>query len=133
MCECGCTMSDIRYTLAGPMPTLRYLVTMSGPCVNCDSPAGVSIERISPDSVYWLEEYTDGTLPLSDWGDSQGAAIVCGYRKHEFAKAMARHLIGVSSVEMGEGGKIDDVGAEVIAEEMYEDAQFRPFLLTATR
>jgi hypothetical protein len=126
-------MNDVRYTLDGPEPRLRYLVTLSGACPSCDAPAGFCIERISPDSVYWSDEYTDGPLPLSDWGDSRGAAFVCSYRKHEFATAMSRHLIGVSSVEMGEDGKIDDAGAEVIAEEMYEDAQFRPFLLTTSR
>jgi hypothetical protein len=130
MCECGCTMNDVRYSLDGPMPTLRYLVTLSGACVNCDAPAGVSIERISPESVYWSDEYTEGPLPLSDWGDSMGAAIVCGYRKHEFTAAMSRHLIGVSSDELGEGGRIDEVGADVLAEEMYDDAQIRPVLAT---
>jgi hypothetical protein len=40
-----------------------------------------------------------------------------------------QHLVGVSSDEMGEKGRIDESGADVIAEEMYEDAMVKPRLV----
>lgn len=48
----------------------------------------------------------------------------------EFVKAMSKHLIGVSSDEMGEDGKIDEFGADVILEEMYEDSQRQPAVVS---
>jgi len=133
MCECGCVANDRRYTLPAP-GTAVYLITLSGGCVDCDGPAGVSIELIEPGTFnhgyYRRPEYTDGPLKFEDWSDSKGAAIVTGMRQCEFVKAMQKHLIGLDSNEMGENGVIDEAGADVIAEEMFEDAVKRPVLIT---
>ena len=127
MCECGCTANDRRYTFPAPGRT-AYLLTLSGGCVECDAPSGVSIERISMSDMIWKqrEEFTDGALKFEKWSDSEGVAIITGLRKHEFVKALLPQLVGVSAEDMGEGGVIDESGAEVILEEMYEDAQVRP-------
>lgn len=129
MCECGCTMNDRRYTLPGPGKSI-YLITLSAGCVDCDGPSGVSIELIEPDTILFKEykrgEFSEGPLKLQQWPDSKGAAIVTGMRRHEFVKAASKHLIGVSSDEIGDDGVIDEAGAEVILEEMFEDVQVRP-------
>lgn len=135
MCECGCTSSDERYTLPGPGKSF-YLIRLSGHCLNCDAPSGVTIERHDPGTFdyadYQSPEYTDGPLPLEKWADCYGAAIVCGMRRHEFVKKTREHLIGVSSAEMGSDNRIDDIGAETLLEEMYADAQTRPYLVGGT-
>lgn len=133
MCECGCTMNDERYRFPGPDKSF-YLLTLSGGCVDCDAGPGVSIELIEPNNSLYREykrgEFTNGKLRFEKWPDSKGAAVVVGYRQHEFIRALLQHLIGVSSEELGENGVIDEAGAEVILEEMYEDAMFRPKLVT---
>lgn len=132
MCECGCSSNDERYRLLGP-DRLLYIITLSGHCASCDAPAGMSIEEIDEKhSLYW--EYQNGdfnceSLRFEKWADSKGVAIITGMRKHEFVKAMMPHLVGVSSDEMGDNGTIDEDGAEVIAEEMYDESQTRPVLL----
>jgi hypothetical protein len=132
MCECGCTMRDEKYTLPAPMGAI-YVITVSGACVDCDAPIGMCVERIDPGRILYKEylrgDFTSGRLKLEDWSDSKGAAFIAGMRKHEFVKAISKHLVGVSSAEMGEDGKIDEIGAEVIAEEMYDDAQIHPHLV----
>lgn len=132
MCECGCTMNDTIYTLPGPRQTL-YVIRLSGACVSCDGPPGVTIEQYRPGQFHYDyyrdPEHSNGPLPLERWSDGLGAAIVCGMRKHEFVRATKQHLVGVSSDEMGEKGRIDAGGAEIILEEMYEDATSRPALV----
>lgn len=136
MCECGCTSNDDRYTFPGPGKSF-YLLTLSGHCVECDAPSGVSIEQIEPSNVLYKEykrgEFSNGPLLFESWPDSKGAAVVVGMRRHEFIKALLSHLVGVSSDDMGEDGKIDEAGADVILEEMYDDAQVRPQLVTPKR
>lgn len=133
MCECGCTMNDDRYTLPAPKGAI-YLITLSGPCTYCDAPAGVSIERIEKGqglhAEYRRGEFGAAPLELQDWRDSAGAAIITGHLKHEFVAATLKHLVGVSSDEIGENGRIDDAGAEVLLEDMYDDAQYRPKVVT---
>jgi hypothetical protein len=125
---------DERYRLLGP-DKLLYIITLSGHCTSCDAPPGISIEEIDEThSLY--REYQDGEfncepLVFEKWADSMGVAIITGMRQHEFVKAMSQHLVGVSSDEMGEDGTIDADGAEVIAEEMYNDSQSRPTILRA--
>ena len=132
MCECGCTSNDDRFSFPGPGKSF-YILTLSGGCVDCDAPSGVSIELIEPENVMFIDyrrgEFLNGKLKFEKWPDSKGAAIVTGLRKHEFVKALMSHLVGVSSDEMGENGKIDEPGADVILDEMYEDSQVRPKLV----
>lgn len=132
MCECGCTGNDKQYSMPGPNGSI-YVVILHGGCLSCDSPAGIAIEYVEPSDGLFEEyrsgDYIDGPMPFEQWPDCKGAAIVVGYRKHEFVAAVQSHLIGVSSDDMGIGGAIDELGAEVIAEEMYEDARFCPQLV----
>lgn len=72
------------------------------------------------------EDYLDGELHFNDWRDSQGVAIITGMRRHEFVAALTKHLVGVSAEDMGDDGTIDEVGAEVLLEEMFEDSQVKP-------
>lgn len=127
MCECGCVGNDERYTLPAPNGAI-YVVSLHGGCIDCDSPPGVSIERIDKDNIIFNEwkrgEFSNGPLVLE-----KGAAIATGFRRHEFIAAVMKHLVGVSSEVMGENGLIDEAGADVIAEEMYDDAKFRPSLV----
>lgn len=133
MCECGCVMNDDRYTFHGPGKTF-YLLTLSAGCVDCDAPSGVSIQHVRPGEFlfnYVKEnpEHIDGKLTFEKWGDdSRGVGITTGLRRHEFVKALASHLIGVSSKEMGENGVIDEAGAEVILEEAFEDSIVKPHI-----
>lgn len=129
MCECGCTMNDDKYILPGPGKSM-YLITLAGHCENCDVGSSVVIEQIDEDHMLYQDyrrfDFETRPLPLQDWRDSRGVCIATGFRKHEFVGAAARHLIGVSSSMFGEAVPIDSFGAEVIAEEMYDDAQLRP-------
>ena len=133
MCECGCVMNDDVYTLPGPGKTM-YVIRLSGECENCDAPPGVTIEQYKPGD-YFHEYYSDPDnsalpLPLENWSDGLGAAIVTGMRKHEFVKVTQSYLVGIDSREFGDDGKIDDIGAETILEEMYEDSQVMPRVVT---
>jgi len=136
MCECGCTSNDQKFRLLGPAGTL-YIVTLSGHCTNCDAPSGICIEQIDrTHTLYW--EYQNGEfgckpLKFEDWPDSKGVAIATGMRKHEFVKAVAHHLVGIqpNGGLFDDKGYIDDAGAEVVVEEMYEDSQKRPALVVA--
>lgn len=130
MCECGCVMNDKKLTFPGPGKTL-YLLTLSAGCVDCDAPSGVSIERLNPGNFMYSkqdrEDFSDGELEFENWGDNvEGVGIVTGMLRHEFIKALAKHLIGVSAEEMGENGKIDEAGAEVILEEAFDDSVVMP-------
>jgi hypothetical protein len=47
-------------------------------------------------------------------------AIITGHRKHQFVNAVKKWLIGTPVKEL------DEIGAETVLEEMYEDSMFRP-------
>jgi hypothetical protein len=119
MCECGCTSNDERYSFPGPGKTL-YLLTLSKGCESCDAGPGITIERFQRKASTFDLEFIDGTLPFEEWPDSEGVAIICGFRKHEFVKAMRQHLTDTPVDEL------DESGAEVVLEEMYSDSVFRP-------
>jgi hypothetical protein len=127
MCECGCTSNDLRYWFPAPGKQV-YLLTLSKWCVDCDGPSGVSIELIDKSHFMFRDraDYLDGELKFADWSDSKGVAIVTGMRQHEFVKALTPHLVGVSAEDMGDDGVIDEVGAEVLLEEAYQDSQLKP-------
>jgi hypothetical protein len=129
MCECGCVEGETRYTLPGPEKSF-YVVALYGGCVDCDAPAGITIEEIKPSHTLYKgyeKEFTDGSLKLKKWRGSRGVAITTGLTKREFVKAVESHLIGVQSKEFSEGGdKIDKFGAEAILEEMYDDSTVKP-------
>lgn len=129
MCECGCVANDRKYWFPGPSKTI-YVLTLSAGCVDCDASSGVSIEVLKPGDFMYSkikqDEYSEGPLEFEKWGDAQGIGIITGLRRHEFVAKCQSHLIGVSSEEMGEGGKIDEAGADVILEEMFEDSVVEP-------
>lgn len=136
MCECGCVENDVHYRFPGPGETF-YILTLSGGCIDCDAPSGVVIRHIKPgESNYeWFsdKETIDGELPFDMWGDgSAGAAVATGMLRSEFIKATKQHLIGINSKDFddnNEDRKIGEIAAEVILEEMYQDAQTRPRLV----
>lgn len=125
-------MNDDRFTFPGPRKSF-YLLTLSGGCADCAAGPGFSIELIEPSHTLYKDykrgHFNTEKLAFEDWPDSKGVAIITGPRRHEFVKSVLQHLVGVSSDELGENGKIDEIGAEVILEEMYEDAMFRPVLV----
>lgn len=126
MCECGCTSNDRRYSFPGPRKSF-YILTLSGGCVDCDAPSGVTIERINPGDFMYdranREDFLDGKLPFEKWPGSEGVAIITGLRRHEFVKALQIHLVGTEIIE---DGTIDEIGAEVLLEEAYEDSVVTP-------
>lgn len=133
MCECGCIGNDQKYRLPGPGEAI-YLISLSVACENCDAPSGVSIELLQPSSATFKEYTADEMygvepLELNDWPDSKGVGIVTGMLKDEFIKAMVPHLVGVDSRKLGENGVLDEVGAEVIVEEMYADSWLQPAIV----
>lgn len=137
MCECGCTMNDRRYRLPAPGKSF-YLVKLSGACVDCDAPPGITIELVEPTHTLYRDykrgDFETMPLKLEKWVDTKGVAIRTGMQQRQFVEAMAKHLVGLDSKEMGGGdGRIDDVGAETIAEEMYEDSTTVPTLVKDAR
>ena len=132
MCECGCVSNDDKFSFPAPGKSL-YILTLSGACKNCDAPAGVCIEMIAPDNVLYKEykrgDFLNGPLEFEQWPDSKGIAVITGMRTHEFVEAMRNHLVGIDSRKLGDdSGRIDTAGADVIAEEMYDDSQAMPQL-----
>lgn len=130
MGECGCTSNDDHYWFPAPKNQV-YVLTISGGCTDCCVPPGITIELISKNGMEWKERewWITGELQFADWGYKKGAAVVTGFDRHDFIAALRHNLIGVDSRELGESGKIDAAGADVILEEMYEDAMFRPRLV----
>ena len=131
MCECGCVMNDEKYIFPGPKKSI-YILTLSNKCIPCSAPAGVSLERAEPGSFeykYYKEDYTAKELKFEKWGDAQGVAIKVGPTQNEFVKLMTEQLKGLDTNEMGENGKLDKIGAEVIAEEIYQEFDFGPELV----
>jgi hypothetical protein len=121
MCECGCTSNDLRYWFPAPDNDV-YIITLTRGCVECDGASGVSIERISKGDMLWKDrrDYLDGKLKFEKWPDSRGVAIITGMLKHEFVKALAPHLIATDLHEL------DEIGAEVLLEEAYNDSVVKP-------
>lgn len=136
MCECGCTMNDEKLTFPGPGKSF-YILSLAAECKSCDAPPGITIELIEPGNVLWDEykrgEFVDGPLQFEKWRDSKGVAIVTGMRQHEFVKATISNLMGLEIEDFCEGGKIDESGAEVILEEMYDDSQVKPHVIGAKK
>ena len=137
MGECGCVSNDDVYTLPGPKGSL-YVIRLSGPCQYCESPPGVTVERFDRGTVYY-DHYTNPDeggrtakpLPLEAWPDGPGVAIVTGMTRRELERAGGPHLIGVSSrpEDLGDdGGRLGEVAAEVLMEQMYDDVTFKPRL-----
>jgi hypothetical protein len=125
MCECGCTSNDERYTFQTPGKFV-YVLTITKGCVECDGAAGVQIERIEKKRMKdWYQDFIDGELLFEKWSDSEGVAIITGHRKHEFVNALKPHLIDTDMDEM------DEIGAEVTLEEMYNDSVVRPHFPSA--
>jgi len=127
--------SDLRYTFPATSKESFYLLTLSGGCVGCDASPGVTIELIDKSNVLWDEykrgEFIDGKLKFEKWPDSKGVAIITGFRKHEFVKALTSHLTGTSWDGLTDrDGKVDEIGAEVVLEEMYLDSLVKPHFPT---
>lgn len=133
MCECGCTMNDDKYTFPGPGKSY-YLLTLSGECKSCDAPPGVTLELIEPGASLYAEykrgDFNTEQLKLEKWPDSKGVAFITGMRSHEFVKSVLRHLEGLEVKHFVENGRIDRIGAETILEEMYDDSQVRPYVVS---
>lgn len=126
MCECGCTSNDLRYWFPAPGNNV-YILTLSHGCTDCDAPSGITIERIDKKSNLWRdrEDYLDGELEFSKWPDSEGAVVITGMLKHEFVKALTPHLIETDLDEL------DEIGAEVLLEEAYEDSVTKPRIVVS--
>jgi hypothetical protein len=127
MCECGCVANDERYLFPAPGKKL-YMLTLSKGCVECDGPAGISIERIDRKNIYYTqrEDFTDGELKFEKWSDSEGVAIITGMLRHEFIKALSPQLVGTNIEDMANEKVIDEIDAEVILEEMFEASVVMP-------
>lgn len=130
MCECGCSINNECYILPGPGGKV-YLITFQGACVNCDGPACVMIERFANKKA--LKEYAfelPPELPLEKCPESMGCAIITGHCKDEFVKAMKPGLIGLKSEEFADkpGDGLDDLSAETILEDMYDESTVTPHL-----
>lgn len=133
MGECGCTGNDDRYLLPGPKKSF-YLISLTVACKYCDAPPGITIEHITPEHALYREykrgEFNHGLLKFNDWPEGPGLAIVTGLRQHEFVQKMLTHLAGTNANDIGENGVIDEIGAEVLLEEMYSDSCVQPHLVT---
>lgn len=132
MGECGCTTNDERYWFPAPKNQV-YVLTISGGCIDCGAPPGVTIELLSKQSDEWRERewYLDGPLEFSDWRYGMGVAIATGFERSDFIKAASSSLVGLDSRDAGENGKIDEFGAEEVLKEMYGEVQFRPEIIKA--
>lgn len=132
MCQCGCMENDERLTLPGPGESF-YVISLYSGCADCDNPAGVTIELITPKDTLYKDykagEFIDGPLKMKNWRGSKGAAIITGMTKEQFVKATLSHLIGVDSNEFSGDGGLDKIAAETILEELYDDSQVKPFVV----
>lgn len=111
MCECGCSMNNETYRLPGPK--------------------GMMIERFKNEAS--LEKYAfelPPELPLEKWPESMGCAIITGFRKHEFAKSLKSGLVGLKSDEFADkpGAGLDEIAAETILEDLYDESTVTPHL-----
>ena len=128
MCECGCSINNETYRLAGPNRSV-YLITFQGACTYCDGPSGIQIERFASPAA--LKEYAfdlPPELPLEKWPESMGCCIVTGHRKHEFVEALKNSLIGLKSDDFADkkGDGLDDIAVETILEDMYDESVVTP-------
>jgi len=110
-----------------------YLITFQRACTNCDGPASIMIERFASKKA--LKEYAfelPPELPLEKWPESMGCAIITGYVKSEFVKALKPGLIGIKSDDFADksGEGLDADSAEVILEDMYDESTVTPHLPT---
>jgi hypothetical protein len=128
MCECGCTSNDMRYLFPAPGNKV-YMLTLSRGCVDCDGPAGVTIERLSKSDIHYTqrEDYTDGELKFEKWAYSEGVAIITGFLKHEFVKKLSPLLVG-TNIEAA-----DEIDAEVLLEELYDASVMKPQLVEPSK
>jgi hypothetical protein len=123
-------MNDDRYILPGPSNSF-YLFSLSAACRNCDGPDGITIEWF--DNMRALREWLAGAelppqLCFADWPDTKGLCIVTGRTKDEFVKALKGNLVGADANSFVDesSGICDEIAAETILEEMYEDTTFQP-------
>lgn len=128
MCECGCTSNDERYLFQAP-GNMVYMLTISGGCTECDAPPGITIERLAKSDLHYQERdvYTNGELKFEKWAYSEGVALITGFRKHEFVAGLKAVIVGAGPFD---GGAIDEIDAEVLLEEAYEDSIVRPHFPT---
>lgn len=92
------------------------------------------IEKIGPKHSLYQEylagDFNTKVLKFEKWIESMGVAITSGMRQHEFVSRTKNHLIGIRIKDFGQRGKIDQIGAETILEEMYDDSQVKPSVVT---
>lgn len=131
MCECGCVGNWRRYKFPGPGDSF-YILVLAPHCLNCDAPSGVFLDHIKPGHTLYADykrgDFTDGNLEWFDGPDNPTATVVTGMLRHEFIKALTAHFTEMDVEGLLEDGAFDECSADVILEEMYDDAQFAPKL-----
>jgi hypothetical protein len=83
----------------------------------------------SHDHKYYKDpDMTEGPLPLTKWLDNTGCNIATGMTQQEFIAKLMPQIVGLDSEELADG-PLDAAAAEVVIEEMYDDAQTFPLIL----
>ena len=65
MCECGCSINDIYYWLPAPDGD-RYTITITCPCEDCETPAGIIVSLVKRDKVKAIEDMDAGYCDMLD-------------------------------------------------------------------
>lgn len=117
MCECGCSMGNPAYRL--PIDARAcYVIELYPGCDNCSAAPGVIVRRVDRTSIFWDELQEALLFPLSKVDDCTEGAIKCGLDPDEFRKEAVKGMVGTDV----EDGKIDDVLADILAEDIWKDS-----------
>jgi len=123
MGECGCASCCKCYRL--PISkTACFMIELYPGCKDCVAPPGVVIRRVEKSSSsYWEEAQDCPEMKLAAIDGYHEAAIQCGLDSDEFRKEVVRIIEGTDVGDDTEG-KIDDVLAEILADDIWGDVVF---------
>lgn len=123
MGECGCNIGTELFKLEAPNGW--YIIEFLQGCKDCCTPPGIQIfhpESIAPEELGFrdMKDMEDNVPYLPVLGSCQHcfASIKCGLDPDEFKVAAIRNLVGTDI----QGNKIDNALAEVLAEDLWNDA-----------
>lgn len=115
MGECGCAAGSRCYRLKAPQG--YYVLQMNPGCSYCDAAPSIHLMLPETAKLYHNEELKHmDDLPTTGDGAEAVAVIICGITKSVAEEAATQVMVGAET----EGGKIDDVLAAILGEDLWE-------------